>query len=88
MVGRVRADFVAEPVRERAGAAIQQDGDVDSAGDMVLAGVFAEIVSAARTVTSVAGRPPIVTAAPAAKPDPRIVNSVPPAAGPVPGVTD
>ncbi len=61
---------------------------MSTAPAMVLAGVFAVIVSAPRTATSVAGRPPIVTVAPVAKPDPRIVNSVPPVAGPVPGLTD
>ena len=62
--------------------------EMSTAPAIVLAGVFAVMVSAPRTATSVAGRPPIVTAAPAAKPDPRIVNSVPPAAGPMLGLTD
>src|SRR5688572_26739774 len=55
---------------------------------IVLAGVFAAMTSAPRTVTSVAGRPPIEMVAPAAKPVPRMVISVPPVAGPAVGLTD
>src|SRR5687767_812212 len=53
-----------------------------------LAGVLAAIVSAPRTLTSVAGLPPTDIMAPVAKATPRIVISVPPLAGPVAGATE
>ena len=53
-----------------------------------LTGVFAVMVLLPCTFTSVAARPPMVTAVPAANPVPRIVTSVPPVAGPALGLTD
>src|SRR5687768_15910178 len=60
---------------------------ISTAPAVALAGVFAVIVSVARTVTSDAARPPTITTVPAPKPPPRIVTSVPPVAGPALGVT-